>query len=85
MIITILSKFGTGGFGVAVGVKLGTGVSVAVGRTGVGVNVSKGTGIGVPVDEPEEGVQATNKTRRKIQKPERLMKISVPFAAFGVL
>jgi hypothetical protein len=85
MIMTICSKLGTRGLGVAVGVEEGTGVSVAVGRTAVEVNMVEGTDMGALVGTTEEGVQAANKISRKIQKPERFMKISILFAAFGVL
>src|SRR5688500_9921800 len=85
MMMTICSKFGTRGFGVAVGVKVGTGVSVAVERTGAGVKVLEGTGAGVLVNETGRGAQPTDKTRRRRQKLKRYMKISIRSVAFGVL
>jgi len=71
MIMTICSKFGTSGTGVAVGV--GDGVRVAVGGTGVKVDVGEGLGDGVTVGAGI-CVQATNKTRGRITKIERFTK-----------
>jgi hypothetical protein len=79
MMITICSKFGTRGCGVEVG------VSVGVGSTGTGVNVAEGLGKAGFVGGTEIGVQATDKTRRRIQMPERFMKISILSVASGVL
>jgi len=73
MMMTIWSKLGTRGFGVAVGD--GEGVNVAVGGTGVGVHVAVGTGVGV--GSGAEGTQATNNTRRKMQNTERGMSVSL--------
>jgi hypothetical protein len=85
MMVTICSKFGTREFGVAVSVEVGIAVSVTVGRIGTEVNVEEGTGVGIFVGGTGRGVQATNKTKRRIQKPERFMKISILSIAFGVL
>ena len=60
-------------------------VNVAVDRIGMGVNVLEGTDAGVSVGETGRGVQAANKTRRSIQKPERFMKISMLSNAIGAL
>jgi len=61
------------------------GVNVAVESKGTGVNVVQGIGVEVFVGGTEIGVQATNKTRRKIQKLERFMKLSILSITFSVL
>ena len=68
MIITICSKFGTRGFGVAVRVGEGVGVNVAVAGTSVEVS-----GARVGVMDASVGVleQATSKTISSMQKSER--------------
>jgi hypothetical protein len=57
---------------VAAGV--GVGGDVAVGGIGVRVKVAVETGVGVRGGI--EGIQAVNKTKRKMQNPERVMKVS---------
>jgi hypothetical protein len=58
-------------------VAVGVGVEgdVAVGGIGVRVKVAVETGVGVRGGI--EGIQAVNKTKRKMQNPERVMKVSV--------
>ena len=53
----------------------GEGVNVAVGGIGVRVDVGEGTGVGV--GGGVKGIQADNKTKRKMKNPERVMKVSV--------
>ena len=71
--MTICSKFGTRGLGVAVGVRVA--VDVTVGGMGVNVKVAVGTGVGVGAGV--EGTQAASKIKRKIQYPERGISVSV--------
>ena len=85
MMITICSKFGTGGFGVGVDVGEGVGVSVAVGGMGVRVCVADGKGVGVSVGITENGIQPASKTNTSMKGPERFMGISVIYASFHVL
>jgi len=54
---------------------VGAGGDVAVGGMGVRVKVVVETGVGVR--DGIEGIQAVNKTKRKMQNPERVMKVSV--------
>jgi hypothetical protein len=73
MIITICSKFGTGGWGATVGGwTLGIAEGIKVGRTGVGANVGEGkpdgTTVGGALVEQE-----TNKIKTKIHRPKRFM------------
>jgi hypothetical protein len=65
MMMTICSKFGTRGAGVAAGVRAGTGVRVAVGRIGGGVKVDGAIGEGVECGGAGFGVQAASKTNRR--------------------
>ena len=51
----------------------GEGVNVAVG--GMGVNVGVGVGTGVGVGDGVNEIQAVNATTRKMQYPERVMKV----------
>jgi hypothetical protein len=74
MIITICSKFGTRGFGVAVGVGEGVDVNVAAAGKSVEVCVTRG-GVGdVSVGVPK---QASSTIITMIQKPKRFMKFMV--------
>ena len=67
MIITIRSKLGTRGLGVAVGVGEGVDVNVAVAGTSVEVGVAERGVMDASVGVLE---QATSKTIRSMQKPE---------------
>ena len=53
----------------------GEGVNVAVGGIGVRVGVGEGTGVGV--GGGVKGIQADNKTKRKMNNPERGMRVSL--------
>lgn len=52
----------------------GEGVNVAVGGIGVRVDVGEGTGVGV--GGGVKGIQADNKTKRKMKYIERGMRVS---------
>lgn len=65
--MTICSKFGTRGTGVAVNV--GEGVNVAVG--GIGVDVVEGVGEGV--EDGAGGIQAASKTNRRAKTQKRFI------------
>jgi hypothetical protein len=81
MIITICSKFGTRGLGVAVSVGEGVEVDATVAGTGVRVCVARG-GVGdISMGAAE---QAANKIITTRRKPIRFVKF-IKYASFGIL